>query len=119
MDDVELMEVFNTSDDLVEEFEGLRLLNTLVLHDIVEELTSIRIFHDQIELLWRLNDFVKLDDVWVSNHFENMDFSRNSFNIINILDLVFFENFNRHSFIRKLMDTELDLAESAFSDGFI
>ena len=119
MHDVQLVKILHSGDDLVKEFEGLRLLNTLVLDDVVEELASIRILHDKIELLWRLNDFVQLDDIGMANHLQNMDFPCNSLNIIDILDLVFFENFDRHSFTGKLMHTKFDLAECAFSDRFI
>ena len=119
MYDVQFVKIFYSSNDLVKEFEGLRLLNTLVLDDVVEELASIRILHDKIELLWRLNDFVQLDDIGMANHLQNMDFSCNSLNIIDILDLVFFENFDRHSFTGELMHSKFDLAECAFSDRFI
>ena len=40
------MQVLHSSDDLMEELAGLCLLDPLVLHNIVEELTSTRILHD-------------------------------------------------------------------------
>lgn len=46
MHDVELVEVFDTSNDLVEEFERLRFFHSLVLHDVVEELAAVGVFHD-------------------------------------------------------------------------
>ena len=66
---VELVEVFYASNDLVEEFEGRGLFYPLVLDDVVEKLASVRILHDQVELLWGLDDFIKLNDVRVSDHF--------------------------------------------------
>jgi glutaredoxin-related protein len=59
MNDTELVKVFNTSYDLMEEFASLCLFDPLVLHDEVEELTSTRILHDQVELLRSLNNLLK------------------------------------------------------------
>lgn len=89
MDDVELVQILHTTNNLVEELERLGLFDALVLHDVVEELASISVLHDQVKLLGRLDDLVKLNDIWVSNHFQNMDFPRHSLNVIYILNLVF------------------------------
>jgi hypothetical protein len=59
MDDTELVKVFNASYDLMEEFASLCLFDPLVLHNEVEELTSTRILHDQVELLRSLNNLLK------------------------------------------------------------
>jgi hypothetical protein len=59
MNDTELVKVFNTSYDLMEELASLCLFDSLVLHNEVEELTSTRILHDQVELLRSLNDLSK------------------------------------------------------------
>jgi hypothetical protein len=59
MNDTELVKVFNTSYDLMEEFASLCLFDSLVLHDKVKELTSTRILHDQVELLRSLNNLSK------------------------------------------------------------
>jgi glutaredoxin-related protein len=59
MNDTELVKVFNTSYDLMEELASLCLFDSLVLHNEVEELTSTRILHDQVELLRSLNNLLK------------------------------------------------------------
>jgi hypothetical protein len=59
MNDTELVKVFNTSYDLMEELASLCLFDPLVLHDEVKELTSTRILHDQVELLRGLNNLLK------------------------------------------------------------
>ena len=56
MDDAKLVKVFNTSYDLMEEFASLGLFDPLVLHDVVKELASTRILHDQVELLGGLDN---------------------------------------------------------------
>ena len=52
----------------MEKLESLRLLNALILDDIIKEFAAIGILHNQVELLGRLYDLIKLDDVWMSNH---------------------------------------------------
>lgn len=59
MDDAQLVQVFYSSYDLMKEFASLSLFDPLVLHDEVKELSSTRIFHDQVELLRRLNNLWK------------------------------------------------------------
>ena len=62
------MEVLHSSYNLMEKLESLRLLNALILDDIIKEFAAIGILHNQVELLGRLYDLIKLDDVWMSNH---------------------------------------------------
>ena len=97
MHDIELVEVFDSSNNLMEEFEGCGLLHSLVLDNEVKKLATISILHDQVELLRGFYDFIKLNDVWVPDHFQDVDFSCNSFDIINVLDFIFFKNFDSNS----------------------
>lgn len=50
MDDAQFVQVFDACNDLMKELASLSLLDSLVLHDEVKELTSTRILHDQVEL---------------------------------------------------------------------
>ena len=56
MHNVEFVQVLNTSYDLVQELAGLRLFDPLVLHNVVKELSAAGILHDQVQLLWSLDD---------------------------------------------------------------
>jgi len=56
MNDTKLMKVFNACYDLMEEFASLSLFDSLVLHNVVKELASTCILHDQVELLRSLNN---------------------------------------------------------------
>ena len=58
MDDVKFMKVLDSCDYLMEELEGLRLFDSLILDDIIEKFTSVSILHDQVQLLWSLNDLI-------------------------------------------------------------
>ena len=55
MDDAQFVQVFDACNDLMKELASLSFLDSLVLHDEVEELTSTRILHDQVELFRRLD----------------------------------------------------------------
>lgn len=63
------MEVFNSANNLMEELKCLRLFDALVLYDVVKELATVGVLHDQIQLLRRLNNLVELNDVGVPDHF--------------------------------------------------
>ena len=119
MHDIKFVEVLDTGNDLVEKLQSLRLLNSLVLHDKVKELTLTRVLHDEVELLGSFDNLIQLDDVWVSNHFEDMNFSCYSLNIVHILNLVFLENFYRNPLIGERMHTQLYLTERALPDRLI
>ena len=90
----EFMEILNTADDLLEEFARLSFLKLLFLDNIIEELTPRHKLHDQEELLRRLNDFKELDDVWVSDHFQDLNFSRHALHICISDDFALFKNFD-------------------------
>lgn len=90
MNDVQLVQVLNPSNYLVKEFDCQGLFNSLVLDDKVKKFPTLCVLHYKVKLFGRLNDFVKLNDVRVANHFENMNFASYSFYIVNVLDFVFF-----------------------------
>ena len=94
VDYVELMEVLDTCNDLVEEFERLRLLDPLILDNVVEELAPVGILHDQVQLLRRLNNLVKLNDVRVSDLLKDVYLTGDSLNIGLPCDLALFKNFD-------------------------
>lgn len=59
-------------------------------HDVVEELTTVAILHDHVELFFGLNDLVKLDYVWMSDLLQDFDLSGDTLDILLIMDLIFF-----------------------------
>ena len=65
MNYAKLMEVLDSRDDLLVKLASLRFFQALVLDDVVEELSAWDILSDKVELLWRLNDFVELNNVGV------------------------------------------------------
>ena len=81
---IEPRNVLNTAQKLLEELACLLLLDTLVLDDVVKELTSRGVLHDEIELLRSLDYLIQLHNMRMLNNFENMNFTRNSLNVCNI-----------------------------------
>jgi len=102
MHDAQLVQVFDATDDLLEEFARFSLFELLLLHDVVEEFAATDELHDQEKLFWSLNDFKELDDVRVSNEFENVDLTRHSLHICIARDLALLEDFDSHLHNNKL-----------------
>jgi len=113
------MEILDTCDNLVQEIAGFCLFNSMISYNIIEEFTTLGIFHDQIQLLWCLNYLIKLNDIGMPDHLKYMNFTSHSFNIIDILYLIFLQNLNSNFFTGETMDAQLDFAKCTFSDSFI
>ena len=118
MDDLQLMQVLHSSDDLVEEVASLWLLHPLIGHDVIEELTTLSIFHYQIQLLGCLNDFIQLYDIRVSYHLQYMNLSRHSLHIVHILNLILLQNLDSNLFTGEVMHAQLDFTKGSFSNSF-
>lgn len=89
MNDSKLMQVLNSTNDLLEEPTSFRFLQLLLLHNVIKQLTSADVLHYQEELLWCFNNFEKLDNVWVTNHLQNINFPCNSQDISILNNLPF------------------------------
>lgn len=83
------MEIFNTRYNLLEVFTSFLLLESCVLDDIVKELASTGIFHDKIELFGGFDNLIKLDNVRVPDHLENLNLPGDSLDIVLLCDLGF------------------------------
>ena len=91
---IQFMQVFDSLNDLLEEFAGLWFFDTWVCDDVVEEFSAWCVLHDEVELLLRFDDFVQLNDVWMSDHFEDVNFPGNSFNVCHVRNSIFFKYLN-------------------------
>ena len=115
MHDVQLVKVLDPGDDLVEEFESLWFLHALVLHDVVEKFSTVSILHDQVELLGRLNDFVELNDVWVSDHLQDVNLSCHPLDVVHILDLILLKYLDGYFLPTRLVSADLDFTECSLT----
>ena len=87
MHDIQATDILNTSDDLLEESACLLLFDPLHLDDVVEKLTALSIFHNEVQLFLGLNDLIKLDNLRVSDNLQNVDLSGHALHIGNVNDL--------------------------------
>ena len=126
MADARLMDVLDAADELEVELAGLFLGKSGVPYDVVEELSAVAVFHDHVEFLLGLNDFVQLDDVRVADLLENFDLASDALHIFLVVDLVLLEDFDgnldsqlfvgTYLFASERVLPKLDLAESSFSE---
>lgn len=103
MYNTQLMQVLNTTDDLLHKGTCFLLFELLLLNDIVKKLSATDVLHDQEQLLGRLNDFKQLNYIWVSNHFENINFTGHSLYISFLCYFAFFKYFNRNLKLEQLV----------------
>lgn len=96
---------------------SLRFLDPLVLDNKIEKLAPTCILHDQVELLRCLNNFIKLDYVWVSYQLEDMYLPCHPLNVADILYFLLFEDFNGDFFSSEIVITQLYLSECALADS--
>jgi hypothetical protein len=84
------VDLFQAGYDLMEKAASLSLSNASACDNVIEEFTATAILHDEIQLLRRLNDFVKLDDMWMLNQLQDMNLSCDTLYIGYIHDALLF-----------------------------
>ena len=67
------VQVFDTGEDLIEEAAGLRILQSPLFDDVVEQFAPGSILHDQEQLLARLDNLIELHDVRVSHDLQDVN----------------------------------------------
>ena len=90
MHDPQLMQVLYTANYLLEELACLLFFELLLLDDVVEELAPTDVLHYQVQLLGGLDDLKKLDNVRVSDQFEDVDLPGYSLDVSLLGYLAFF-----------------------------
>ena len=75
MNDPKFVSVFDATDNLFEDFASFFFSHSLFINDIVKKFSVFHVLHNKEEMFRGFNDLEKLNDVWVSNQLENMDFS--------------------------------------------
>lgn len=101
MADSELVNVLDSRYELLKVFARGLLFKALILHDQIEELASFDKFHDEVEVLLRLDDFVDLDHVGVMQLLEDLDFTANSLDVLLVLDARLLQYLDGHLQIQK------------------
>ena len=62
--------------------------------NVVEQLSSIAVLHNHIELFLRLDNLIELDDIGMPHLLQNFNLSSDSFDIFLVMNLIFLKNFN-------------------------
>ena len=101
MADATLVQILDSWDEFPVEDGSLLLVESSVAHDEVKEFSSIRMLHDHEQFFLSFNDLVELDNIWMSDLFEDFDLSRDSLNILLVVDLLFFEDLDCNLFTKR------------------
>lgn len=122
MDYLQLVQVIDTIDDLVKKSACLSLCQSLLssrvlffISDVIEQFTATAVLHDQKQVFWGLDYFVELDQVRMTDQFQNVDLPADSFNVADVCDLLFLQYLYCHFLLRQFMDCQFYLAEGSLT----
>lgn len=107
--------IFDSTDDLFKYFTGFLFIHFLFADNIVEQLTILHVLHHQEEMFGGFNDFIKLDDVGMSDQFQNVNLPADSLHICYVYYTIFFQNFDSHLFAGGEVCSQFDLSESSLA----
>ena len=111
------MNIVHSSHQLLKVLACRLLLESLALDDQFKQFATICKLHHQVQVSFRLNDFVDLNNVRVVHLFQNFDFSRDAFNVFLVFDFGLFQNFDCDLLARQDVRAEPDFAEGALTQG--
>ncbi len=118
MHDVQFMDVLNSADDLLENLARLIFLHFSLFNNVIEKFTVFNELHYYEKLLWSLNNFVKLDDIRMSDDIQNMNLSRYSLHI-SYINYFFLQKYLNCDFLSgKHMMSHLYFSECSFAKCF-
>lgn len=86
-------------------FTRLFLFYSLLLYDLVEQVSLLSILHDQIELLLCLNYLIQLDYEGMPKFFHDFQLSADSDNICVLEDKIFLQYFYSYMLLSELMES--------------
>lgn len=111
------MTVLDTADDLIKYLTSFILIHSLLLDDVVEQFSSTKELHDQEKIFWRLNDLIQLDDIGMTDKFQDVDLSCDSLNVSDVNDFVFLKYFYGDFFTGRNVSCELNFSEGALTES--
>jgi hypothetical protein len=118
MDYVHRMNLLHSCKNLVKEAACFRFLHPTIGHNVVEELTTTRIFHQEIQLPSGLNDLIQLHHVWMADELQNVHFASHTFHISHVNNALLFKNLHSHTLTSEYVCAEFYLSERSFTDSF-
>lgn len=118
MHDAVAMDVLHSCQQLLHEAHSLLLVQSPLLDDVFEELSALRVLHDQVDAVLGLNDLVELRDVGMPEYLQDADLPGDSFDVCLVDYLILLQHLDGHPFASGNVDGEVDLSESALADDF-
>ena len=115
MDNLVAMTVLYRADDLLEHLPGFLLVQTTMLDDVVKQL-HWGILQDHDDVLLVHDDGVELDDVWMSQELQVLNFPFHSSRHVATDQLPSRNDLHGDLLTRYLVTGQFDLAERAFSE---
>ena len=109
------MNVLDAVYELMKHFPGFLFVDTFIFNDVVEKLALLHKLHNQKQLFGGLNDLIQLDEIWMSNKFENMNFACDSFDVGDFADFIFFQEFDCYFLVRMFVYGQPHFSECAFA----
>lgn len=115
------MNIFDTRYNLLNESACLFFLQSFPFNDKIKQFATCSILHYQKQLPWCFNNLkklkfntylIKLNDIWMSDYLQNMNFTSNAVHIWLIFNLILFKNFYGYFLSSYQMSTK-----SYFSKG--
>lgn len=112
------MEVLDTEHYLIEVCGSILLLELLGIDNLLKQVATVGILHDQIKLLRLLDNLVHLNQTIMLYQLQNFDLSANSLHICLLADQLFLQYFDSHNLACRRMLCLLHLAECSLAQCF-
>ena len=108
-------QVLDSVYQLLKQPTSLSFFEVVFRSDIVEKFSITTVFHDKKQPFWRLYNLVELNNRWMSDYLQDVDFPCNSLYVVNILNLPLVKYFDGHLLPSVNMKTLLNLTKSALT----
>jgi len=116
MNEVILMTVKHSLDDLLEKRLTSNLVESSSLDYVIEEFSSLEEFHDDGYLhVFEGETVVDLHDVLVTQGLEDFSFDENGVNVTDRPDILRLDGLDRKLLLGQLMDRQIHLPEASFT----
>lgn len=113
---LETVQILQAIHELTEHFFGFFFEEEFLLDDVLVELPVFAVLEIEVGFALGFLDVVELDDVWVSNHLQNLNFSSNSLLFLRGLDLGLIDDFHGELLPGLEVLREIDFTEASFSE---
>lgn len=90
----------------------------LPLLQVAEQVATVKLFHDDVDVVLILKDIEEANNVWMLTHFENFDFSSLQLNILD-RHLPLGHDLDSHGLSALLVDGGLHKAELALAESLL